>query len=70
MGTTELRSYKVGDEQIGKHGGGELRVAFEGDDWRVAGGFSVEASSEEEVEEKAEEIIEALSEVGDVDDLE
>lgn len=69
MTATELKSYTVGGTPEEGHGGGELRTVVEGEDWRAAGGFTLEADSEEDIEEVAEKIIEALQEAGDVDEL-
>lgn len=69
MSKTELKAYTVGGTPEEGYGGGELRTVVEGDDWRAAGGLTIEADDEEHVEEIAEKIIEALQEAGDVDRL-
>lgn len=69
MSKTTLKSYSVGTAQTGKHGGGELRVFVEGEDWRAVGGLTIEAPTERGVEDVANKIINALSEAGHVDPL-
>lgn len=51
------------------HGVGNLRSVLEGDGWRAAIDIDIEADNEKEVEEKAKEIIDSLSELGEIDEL-
>lgn len=67
MSKTELSTYVLGG---GEYGAGSLRSILEGEDWRAALDIDIEAKSEQEVRDIAEEIVDNLSEMGEIDEVE
>lgn len=70
---TELETSTVSRKSANKqtHGAGELRSVITNNDenWRAALAIDIEASDQESVEETAEKIVKALSEIGEIEKL-
>lgn len=69
MSQTDFKTFTVGeDDPAGRSFGvGDLRSILQGDDWRAAIDIDVEAPNESDAREIAQDIVEALSDVGDID---
>lgn len=71
MSSTELKVRTIGNERAGTYGSGDLRSILNNDDenWRAAVDIDIEAEDKDEVRRVADAIVERLSELGEIDEM-